>query len=286
MMKVFEALKWASSFLHEAGREEKVAEILLCHHLNWSRAQLLAEMRTDLEEHVWEAFRENVKKHAEGVPVQYIVGQEHFYGRPFIVNEEVLIPRPETEELVLGILERTKKLFVSEEQIQVVDVGTGSGAIAITLALENSRMNVSAVDIAKESIDVAEKNANDLNASVRFMHGDLLSPLIERKEKVHIVVSNPPYIPNQEVETLSTVVKDYEPLRALAGGEDGLDFYRRLSEEIPHVIESTAIIGFEVGVGQGEAVASLLQNALPHADVEVVLDINGKDRMVFATISA
>lgn len=285
MPKVYEALKWASSFLHNAGREEKVGEILLCHHLKWSRAQLLAEVRQEVTKEVWDAFQRDVQKHAQGVPVQYIIGYEYFYGRKFFVNEEVLIPRPETEELVIGILERAKHLFKSKERIEVVDVGTGSGAIAISLALEHSSMNVTGIDIAKESIEVAKRNAHQLQAPVSFLQGDLLTPIMERNEKVDIVVSNPPYIPDEEVKKLSPIVKDYEPVRALAGGQDGLDFYRRLANEIPKVIGQKALIGFEIGVGQGSDVAALVRQSLPYAEVEVVHDMNGKDRLVFAMIS-
>lgn len=283
MPKVYEALKWASSFLHDAGREERVAELLIGHHLKMTHAQLLAHLRMDVQEDIWTMYQEDVKKHVKGIPVQYIIGHEYFYGRKFYVNEEVLIPRPETEELIVGILERANRLFPSSEKIKVVDVGTGSGAIAVTLALENKNMKVTGIDIASESIDVAEKNAEQLSASVSFIQGDLLSPFIEKGEKVDIVVSNPPYIPDKEVETLSPVVKDFEPIRALAGGEDGLTFYRRLAEEIPKVIGTKALIGFEIGAGQGEAVASLLKQSMSDAEVEIVFDINGKDRMVFAT---
>ncbi|WP_243291983.1 peptide chain release factor N(5)-glutamine methyltransferase [Bacillus sp. FJAT-47783] len=284
MPKVYEALKWASSFLLDAGREERVAEILLCHHLKMTHAQLLAHLRMDIEEDIWQMYQEDVKKHGnKGIPVQYIIGYEHFYGRVFIVNKEVLIPRPETEELIVGILDRTNRLFPEREEIKVVDVGTGSGAIAVTLARENEKMKVTGIDIASESLTVAKKNAEQFHASVSFIQGDLLAPLIEKGEKVDIVVSNPPYIPDEEVEVLSPIVKDFEPIRALAGGQDGLTFYRRLAEDIPKVIGTKALIGFEVGAGQGEAVASLLKRSMPDAEVEIVFDINGKDRMVFAT---
>ncbi|WP_175637788.1 peptide chain release factor N(5)-glutamine methyltransferase [Metabacillus schmidteae] len=281
MKYVYEALNWASSFLKEAGRDENAGELLLRHHLQMERAILLSNLRMVLSDEQIDSFSLDVKKHAEGQPVQYLIGYEEFYGRRFNVNKEVLIPRPETEELVEGILQRASVHFPGNEIVNVVDVGTGSGAIAITLALENPRFNVSAVDIAAESITVAKDNAESLGATVQWLHGDLLAPVTQ---KIDILVSNPPYIPDWEIETLSPVVKDHEPMRALAGGEDGLDFYRRLINDMKSILNNRALIAFEIGAGQGKDVKILLEQALQKAEVEVVYDINGKDRMVFATL--
>ncbi|MCM3597426.1 peptide chain release factor N(5)-glutamine methyltransferase [Metabacillus idriensis] len=284
-MKVYEALKWASSFLAEAERDHNAGELLLRHHLNMSRAEMLANLRTDLPEGVWESFKADVNRHAEGIPVQHMIGSEEFYGRSFIVNKEVLIPRPETEELVEGILLKAKYLFNGYSSVEAADIGTGSGAIAISLALENPLFKLSAVDIAQESLEVAQLNAKTLGAEVQFLHGDLLSPILNSGKKLDVVVSNPPYIPDADILELSPVVKDHEPIRALAGGADGLDFYRRLAAEIPLVISERALIAFEVGAGQGEDVKALLLDKLPHAEAEVKYDINGKDRMVFAVVN-
>ncbi|MFD3446696.1 peptide chain release factor N(5)-glutamine methyltransferase [Microbacteriaceae bacterium 4G12] len=282
-MRVYEALKWASSFLGEKGRDENAGEILLCHVLKTNRTGLFMQMRDEITAEQEARFSEFVHQHGTGIPVQYITGCESFYGRFFQVNEEVLIPRPETEELVLGVLERIEKKF-GERPLEVADIGTGSGAIAITLALENPQLNVSTVDIAVESIEVAKENAKHLGAEVTFYNGDLLHPFIQQGKKLDVVVSNPPYIPHEEWEQLSPVVKEYEPVRALVGGEDGLDFYRRFMEELPLVLNDKAIVAFEFGAGQGEDIKRMLQATFPQAFVEVVFDINGKDRMVFADI--
>lgn len=282
--KIYEALHWASSFLKQAGCDDNIGELLLCHYLNLNRAQLLAEMREELDEKVVNKLITDINKVASGIPVQHIIGYEEFYGRPFHVNKEVLIPRPETEELVLGLLNRIKRHYKNEASISVVDVGTGSGAIAITLALECDRLEVCTIDIAKESIEVAKRNAEKLQANITFMEGDLLQPLIEQSKKVDIVVSNPPYIPDDDIASLDKAVKDHEPIRALAGGPDGLAFYRRFMIEIPKVVGEKAIIAFEVGAGQGNDVAALLKETFRNAKIEVVNDINGKDRMVFAEL--
>jgi release factor glutamine methyltransferase len=283
--KIYEVLTWASSFLKQHGKEERAGELLLCHHLQITRAQLFARLRDPIDENVRQSFEADVRKHVyEHVPVQHLIGFEQFYGRPFLVNRNVLIPRPETEELVEGVLTRIAQLFPKNTTLDVVDVGTGSGAIAITLALENESLRVAAIDIAPEALEVAKRNAERLGADVAFICGDLLQPLIEANRKVDVVVSNPPYIPENEIASLSPVVKDYEPLRALSGGKDGLDFYRRFARELPFVLKERALVAFEVGAGQGETVAAILRQTFPQAEVEVVFDINGKDRMVYASL--
>jgi len=285
MPKVFEALKWASSFLKQAGRDENAGELLLLHHMKKSRASLLADLRMDIDKQVWEIFQQDVQKHAQGMPVQYIIGCEQFYGRPFKVNEHVLIPRPETEELVQGVLLHSERLFSEREQIDVVDIGTGSGAIAVTLALENKKMRVSATDISEKALAVAKENSEKLCANVHFYQGDLLKPIINAKQKADVVVSNPPYIPDEEIMELSTVVKDWEPTLALSGGADGLLYYRKIVEQLPDVIRYPGLIAFEIGHGQGKDVKSMLENRFPKAEVQIEYDMNGKERKVFAVLS-
>ncbi|MBO9130087.1 peptide chain release factor N(5)-glutamine methyltransferase [Bacillus sp. 165] len=281
--KMYEALEWASSFLEERHRDANAGELLLCHVLQTNRTGLLMNLREELTQQQEQVLVKLVKQHGEGIPLQYVIGYEYFYGRKFHVDAEVLIPRPETEELLAGVLDRIQNKY-GEQSITVADIGTGSGAIAITLALENPKLNVYTVDIAATSIEVARENAKNLEAQVTFLHGDLLQPFITEGITLDVVVSNPPYIPIEDWSELSSIVKDYEPKRALVGGEDGLDFYRRFMEELPQVLKPNAIVAFEVGVGQGEIVKHMLQAAFPLAAVEVVFDINGKDRMVFADI--
>lgn len=284
MVTVFEALKWASSFLVENGRDENVGEIYLRHIMGMSRSQLFAEQRRSVPQEKWEEFQAGIREHAGGVPIQHIIGHEEFYGRQFVVNEHVLIPRPETEELIYYGLGKMKDLFSEKDTtLQAADVGTGSGAIGVSLKLEADRwpLDMMAVDISSEALAVARKNSERLGADIRFFEGDLLQPLIGEGVKLDILLSNPPYIPLMDRETLSDVVIEHEPELALFGGEDGYDLYKRLMDELPLVMNERFLIGFEVGVGQGETVADLLRETFRDAEVEVVHDINGKDRMVF-----
>ncbi|MBT2573029.1 peptide chain release factor N(5)-glutamine methyltransferase [Bacillus sp. ISL-51] len=284
MKTVFEALSWASSYLTEAGREKNAAELLLSNDTGMERSKLLASLREPVGEDELYRFKRHVEMHKEGIPIQYIIGKEHFYGREFFVNDDVLIPRPETEEVVYHLLEKQKLVFPAEERLSVLDIGTGSGAIAVTLALENERLSVSAADISKEALQVAEKNAKNLGADVRFFQGDLLGPFITSGEKADIIVSNPPYISEEEMTGLSDIVRFHEPLHALTDGGDGLKFYKRFMEELPLVIMDKALVVFEIGYHQGKAVKELFCHSFPNAEVEVLKDINGKDRTVCAVI--
>jgi release factor glutamine methyltransferase len=284
MSKIYEALKWASSFLTEQNRDANAGELLLCYYLKKTRSQMLACMRDELDEETERLFREAVALHAEGKPVQYIIGSEEFYGRTFGVNEHVLIPRPETEELVLGALERIERIFGDSTKLAVLDVGTGSGAIALSLKLENLNLRVTASDLSFEALNMARSNASDLGVEVEFVQGDLLQPFIEEGRKFAVIISNPPYIPLGDMKDMSVVVTEHEPHSALFAGEDGLDLYRRFMEELPLVLEEKALVGFEVGAGQSKAVMALLKSTFPAAKIETVYDINGKDRMVFTEI--
>ncbi|WP_445488898.1 peptide chain release factor N(5)-glutamine methyltransferase [Niallia sp. 03133] len=284
-VRVFEALKWASSYLYQHNREEYAAELLLRHVLQISRSEMLMKFREEMNGENLSKFKHYVSLHADGQPVQYIIGYEEFYGRKFKVTKEVLIPRPETEELVEGAIKRINKLFKEKKELKLADIGTGSGAIAITMQLEVPALQVTATDLYPSSLQMAKENAEELGAeSIRFAVGDLLAPFLEKKQTYDIILSNPPYIPISDEKEMSDVVTKHEPHRALFAGEDGLTIYRRLCKELPFVLKKQGLVGFEVGAGQSKAVSALLQSAFPEGKIEVVFDINGKDRMVFAEV--
>lgn len=280
---IFEALNGASSFLEENGREGNAARILLQHILQTSYSGLMMKMHDTLPEEQQRQFDVYIQEHVKGRPVQYITGVEEFYGRTFVVDESVLIPRPETEELIVGTIERISKLFGEKRHLKFADIGTGSGAIAITMKKECPQLNVTATDLSPAALATAQKNAEQLQAEIAFKLGDLTEPIAN--EKWDIVLSNPPYIAYEEMEEMSDVVVAHEPHQALFADEDGLLLYRKLAENLPDLMKKPALIGLEIGYTQGEAVANFFRKSFPNAHVSVVQDINKKDRIVFCEIS-
>lgn len=282
--KLHEILNWASRFLKENQCEEQIAEILLQHHLAVTNAEFYMMMQETIPESTVTTFIDDIKKHVEtGVPVQHLTGHEMFYGRKFLVNEHVLIPRPETEELVQQVIE-VMRSYPQEEPLTIADIGTGSGVIAITLALELPHVQIYATDISEEALQVAKKNANQLQADVHFLHGDYLQPLIDQSVHADIIVSNPPYISKMEKPFISRTVKNFDPTIALFADENGLMSYRRILELSTNMIKRPDRIFFEIGHEQGKVVKMLVQNSYPQADVDMIKDINEHDRIVAAKL--
>lgn len=278
---VMEALDWASSFLVDNGREETAARIVMQHILDTTYAGVMLHLQDTLTAEQCEQFVQLITEHANGRPVQYCIGSEEFYGRTFLVDESVLIPRPETEELVLGTSNRIKKIFPTKA-LKLADIGTGSGAIAISMKLECPELTVVATDLSAAALATAQKNAQLLAADIDFRQGDLTAPL--NGEKFDIVLSNPPYIAFEEAKDMSSIVLEHEPHSALFAEEDGLILYRKLAQQLPALMNKPALIGLEIGYTQGEQVAQFFQESFPQATVTVENDINGKPRMVFCEI--
>lgn len=278
-MTVRELIRQSEAMLDETNKDCNVAKVLFYHLANKEPHQLYLMMDEEVDEKLYDAFQAGMKRYMAGEPIQYIKGKETFFSRDFIVNENVLIPRYETEELVENILYKIDDYFDDYDSIDLCDVGTGSGAIAISLALEEPKLKVIATDISEEALEVARLNARELSAQVDFYQGDMLKPLIERNIKVDIFVSNPPYIPNeQEIEN---VVKDNEPHVALFGGNDGLYFYRKIFSQVHEVIKERALLAFEMGFDQRELMSEAVEHYFPNVPYEIIKDINGKDRMLF-----
>lgn len=280
--QIYEALSWASSYLNEHNREQRAGQLLLQHITNKSYAQILADMREQLTEDEQQQFESFVKEHAKGTPIQYLIGQEQFYERDFQVNANVLIPRPETEELVQLVLNRSDEVFGKERQLRVADIGTGSGAIGLTLKLERPDWDVTITDISIDAMEVAKENAKNLHVQVNTIIGDATEPICH--EKWDIIVSNPPYIAHSEAEQMSDVVLDHEPHLALFADNGGLAIYDKIISQLPTMMNNTSIVAFEIGYLQGQAVSEMLKKTFPMANVKVIQDINGKDRIVICEI--
>lgn len=271
-------LKQAQKELSEVGVYEQTAQLLMLELAEKEAADLYMCYEEEMPEALYDEFQRAMERLKKQEPLQYILGYQWFYGRKFLVDEQVLIPRYETEELVANVLADLDEYF-PEGDVMMADVGTGSGAIAISLALEESRVRMSATDISAEALSVAKRNAETLGADVQFYQGDLLEPLIEKGIKLDILVSNPPYIPvSQELETS---VKDFEPNVALFGGEDGLFFYRGIFKRAHEVIKEKSILAFEIGYDEKEAILALAKEYFPNDKMEVLKDLNHKDRMLF-----
>lgn len=280
---VLEALEWASSIFASHGREETAARILTQHIIGCSYSEVNMHLADKLSKTQIDKLEAWVQEHVAGRPVQYIVGSEEFYGRDFLVDESVLIPRPETEELVLGAIRRIDKMFTNKNEVtRLADIGTGSGAIAITMKLECPKLEVVATDLSEAALLTAKRNAEKLLADVTFRLGDLEQPIIG--EKWDVILSNPPYIAFSEAVDMSDVVLEHEPHSALFAEEDGLVLYRRLAEAAPILLNVPGFIGVEIGYTQGDAVAGFFQKSFPQANVKVEKDINGKPRMVFCEV--
>ena len=261
----------------ENSKEDAAVFLVLEKILNVNSSKLFMMQEDEIKEDVQKKFNEIFDKYLyENKPIQYLVGTSNFYGYDFIVNENVLIPRFETEELVDNILYRYDKYF-KNQKVDVCDLATGSGCIAITLAKEEKNMNVVATDISFEALEVAKKNNEKLGTSVKFMQGDMLEPL--KGKKFDIFVSNPPYIP--EAEEVMDLVKDNEPNIALFGGSDGMKFYRIILSGVKPLLKDKAIIAFEHGYDKKEEMIKLANTYFPNSKVEVLKDLENKDRMTF-----
>ena len=261
----------------EYDKEESAVVLLLEHVTGLETNALYMRMREEIEDTIVIKFNEIFDKYLhDNKPIQYLIGYSCFYGYDFIVNDSVLIPRCETEELVENVLYRYDEHF-GGKSVDVCDCATGSGCIAIALSLEEKRMKVVASDISFEALAVAKENNIKLNANVEFLQGDMLEPFKGRK--FDIFVSNPPYIPNNE--DVMSLVKDNEPNLALFGGDDGMKFYRIILSGVKELLKEKAMIAFEHGYDKKDEMIKLANEFFPEAKVEVLKDLQGRDRMTF-----
>ncbi|HEV2200861.1 MAG TPA: peptide chain release factor N(5)-glutamine methyltransferase [Bryobacteraceae bacterium] len=278
-MTVRAALQQGQQLLEDAGVAvpRLTAEVLLTHAISLSqtcdRAWLYAHASDELRELWWIHYGRFLHERMQGKPTQYITGRQEFYGREFHVSPDVLIPRPETEHVVEAALSRITGAP------RILDIGAGSGAIAITLALE-TKAHVMATDISPAALGVAQENARRFDANVSLTACDLGSAFAH--ETFDMVVSNPPYVPARDLHNIQREVREFEPGLALYGGEDGLDVYRRLIPEAARLLKSGGWLIMELGYAGLDPVREMLAN---WNDVEAVCDLAGLPRVIVASKS-
>lgn len=261
---------------HRVGSPRLNAEVLLMHTLGCDRAYLYAHPERELNDGELARYDEVLSERSRGVPAQYITGHQEFYGLDFIVSPAVLIPRPETEHLVEAVLDLTNHIPPGP---RIVDVGTGSGAIAIVLASELPDAYLYATDISADALEIARANATRLQVEkeIEFHHTDLLEGLPD--DTFDIVVSNPPYVGESEHDKVQLEVRKFEPHVAVFGGAEGLDIYRRLVPQAQRVLRPGRWLAMEIGYSQEEQVHSLLTD---WSEVHSIPDLQGIPRVVVA----
>jgi release factor glutamine methyltransferase len=278
-------LKWTEEYFQKYNIENPRldAEVLLGYVLNKERIFLYVHFDQPLDSEELAKFKECIKKRAMKMPVAYITGVREFMGLDFKVTEATLIPRPDTEILVETAMERLGKIAGNEAGTGkcFADLGTGSGAICLSILNYMKEIEAVTVDISPKAIAVAKENAEKLAVSdrIEFLEGDFLKPL-ESKGKFTAILSNPPYIPKQDILGLEADVKDFEPMGALDGGIDGLDFYRQLLVKGANYIEDGGFLAIEIGINQSHAIMEMAKRNLMWGKVEVIKDLAGIDRCV------
>ncbi len=288
MPTIREALKEASSFLLASGviEAESVqhAEWLLMYVLDCTRTQLLMRWNDPLIESVYDRFKYFLERRATGEPVQYIIQEQEFCGRSFYVTSDVLIPRPETELLVEHALRAMMHCGLASDAT-IGDIGTGSGAIVVSLAIECPKSKLYGLDLSEPALTIAAKNArrHEVADRIEFLCGSYSEPLMERGLCLDVVVSNPPYIPRTDEPSLQREVRCFEPEMALyGGGDDGMDSYREIIQQFSAWQRRPYVVAFEVGIGQANGVAELMRELQTWEHIEIIEDWQNIGRIVLA----
>lgn len=266
------------------------AEVLLCHTLKVDKSFLFAHFGDPLDDRRCEQYFKLIDQRAARRPVAYILGSQEFMGLPFSVDERVLIPRPDTETLVEQALELLRQARQPLGGFEVLDLCTGSGAIAVSLAyhLQGKKLKVTATDLSEDALTVARENAeqNKVDGTVSFVQGDLFDWIPRNKKEVpkkqfDLITANPPYVRDDVLPALQREIVEYEPPMALLGGTDGLDFYRRIVKEAPEFLKKNGALLLEIGHDQGAALLKLIEEAGGYEDARVRKDLAGNDRVVY-----
>jgi release factor glutamine methyltransferase len=278
-------LTWTADYLRKQGAESPRldAELLLAHSRGCRRIELYTAFHEVVPEEIRAKFREVVRQRAQGKPVAYLIGYREFYSMTFHVTPDVLIPRPETEFLVLAMLDLLQPSEAQSEPFQVADIGTGSGILAVCAAKLLPGSRVTAVDISPAALEVAKKNAaeHEVSDRIRFVPGDLLAPL-DPARQFHLILSNPPYVSQAEFDELMPDVQQYEPRQALLGGPTGTEIIHRLIEAAPSYLRPGGWLVMEVSPMIAPRVANLLREDGHYERTEVRKDLAGHARVVLA----
>ncbi len=274
-MTLQNAYEYGYEALQQANiQDARIDSFLLLEHIcKVTKADYFMEPEKEMTKEEQESYLQGIQKRCQHIPLQHIVGSQTFLGRDFKVNEDVLVPRMETEELVMEVLKYAK------DGMKVLDLCTGSGCIAISLKLEMPSLEVKASDISLKALQVARENAASNHACVDFIHSNLLENI---SEKFDIIVSNPPYIPTEEIDTLMEEVREHEPFIALDGGRDGFDFYRKIISLSPRALAKKGRLLMEIGHDQGPGILTLLEES-GYQDTYIRKDLQGLDRIAAGT---
>lgn len=281
MLTVLESLELSSNFLEKKGIESARmnAELLLAHILECKRLDLYLRFNQPLNTKETNTYRDFIARRGNFEPYQYIVGDVEFYGLKFFVDKNVLIPRQETEILIETILEKYPK----DNELKILDIGTGSGNIPISLAMNLPESKVISIDISAEAIKVAEQNRefHDLKSRVGFIKSDILTDSLEKYSNTFdIIVSNPPYVNKNEYETLQKEITEFEPDIAVTDFSDGYKFYKEISRKSMVLLKKNGVLFFEVGLGQADDVKNIMQEN-GFENVEIEKDLSEIERVVF-----
>lgn len=273
-------MDWSIGYLKDNGSDSPRldAEILLAHSCGWQRIQLYTNYERPLSPEQRGVMRELIQRRAQAEPVAYLVGYREFFALDFSVNRSVLIPRPDTETLVRKALDVLK----GQQSPTMLDLGTGSGCIAVTIAVNCPVVTLTASDISTDALAVAEANAakHEVTDRIRFIESDVFAAV--PTEQFDVIASNPPYIREDELAGLDADVRDHEPLGALVSGADGLDIVRRIVAEAPDYLTDGGSLMLEIDGRQAETVADLLQSA-GYQNVGIEKDLSGIQRVVYGS---
>ena len=280
-MTIQTILQRATEFLQANGIEEARldAEVLLAHILKMRRLYLYVHLELNLVEEDINDYKALLQRRVARVPVAQLVGNKEFMGLNFNITPDVLIPRPETEILVQMSIEILGPI---KEPIDIADIGTGSGAIAVSMLNYLDNATVDAVDISQAALDVAKSNAEKFSVDnrINLFHGNLLEPL--HGKKYDAILSNPPYIPTAVIDELQPEVSKYEPRLALDGGADGLKYYRQIIDDAVALLKPDGFLALEVGVNQAEPVRQMLESSGNFDPINMIWDLIGIERIILA----